>query len=262
MVRTSRTDKNDRRSRPPVSSSHGEDQTEDEIDLLGMFYRLLENLKYIVAAALLGAVVMGVITIYFITPLYKTTAKIYVLNSDDAAINLSDLQIGTYLAADYQEVFNNWIVHERVIQALQLPYSYSELASMLTVTNPTDTRILYITISSPDPQEAKDIADMYAKVAQEFIASTMDTEEPNLFEEALLPTSPYSPSKTKNIAVGFLGGLFLSCAFIVMRYITGDKIRTSEDIERYVGLPTLGIISMQKNKPFSKPNNTNKHNQK
>ncbi len=245
MTRNYRTEKTGKPGGPYTPGAPAAPQEDDTIDLRGLFYRLLENVKFIVAAALLGAVLMGIVTVFFMTPEYKTTSKIYVLNADDAAINLADLQIGAYLTADYQEVFANWIVHERVIQALNLPYSYGKLASMLSVTNPTNTRILYITITSPDPREAKAIADTYAKVAQEFIATTMDIKEPNLFEEALLPTAPFSPSKTKNIALGFLAGLLLSCGVIALAFFLGDKIRTAEDIERYVGLPTLGVIPMQ-----------------
>ena len=36
----------------------------------------------------------------------------------DTTISLSDLQIGTNLAADYQEVFKNWHVHELVDKRL------------------------------------------------------------------------------------------------------------------------------------------------
>ena len=221
-------------------------QEEETIDLVGLFYRLLENLKYIIAVALIGAVLAGVWTVFFITPQYKATAKLYVLNPGESAINLSDLQIGTYLTADYQEVFNNWIVHERVIQSLGLPYSYDGLTGMLTVANPNNTRILYITIVSDNAHEAKAIADMYAKVAQEFIASTMDTKEPNVFEEALLPTAPFAPSKTRNVALGFIVGLFLAVGFITVRYITNDKIQSSDDVEKFAGLATLGTIPIQK----------------
>lgn len=79
------------------------------------------------------------------------------------------------------EVFKNWHVHEMVIQRLGVNYSYKQLSNMVSVSNPTDTRILYITVTDADPNEAKLIADTYAQVAKEFIATTMDTEEPNPF---------------------------------------------------------------------------------
>lgn len=56
---------------------------------------------------------------------------------------MADLQLGTALTSDYQEVFKTWEVHEMVIEELGLPYSYKEMQSMLTVSNPEDTRVLY-----------------------------------------------------------------------------------------------------------------------
>lgn len=79
-----------------------------------------------------------------------------------------------------------------------------QLSNMVSVTNPQDTRILYVAVQSSDPQEAKDLADTYAQVAREFIAVKMDTEQPNIFEEALLPSRPSSPNKSKNVLFGFV----------------------------------------------------------
>lgn len=215
------------------------------INLVELFYRLIEKMKWIIAAALIGALLAGVYTVFGITPMYTATSKLYVMNANDAAINLSDLQIGTYLASDYKEVFKIWHVHEMVIEKLGLPYSYEQLSGMLTITNPSDTRILYITVSSPDPDEAKSIADTYAQVSKEFIAKSMESEEPNVIEEALRPTSPSSPSKARNIMLGFLLGITLSCGVITMQFIADDRIRNSEEISRYLNLTTLGMLPMQ-----------------
>lgn len=220
-----------------------------QIDLLELFYRLIERAKYIVASALLGTIIAAVVTFLLITPIYTATSKIYVMSSSDAAINLSDLQMGTYLASDYKEVFLNWHVHERVLQKLDLPYSYEEITGMLKITNPSDTRILYINVESPDPHEAKRIADAYAEVAKEFIAATMDTKEPSLFEEALLPSVPSSPNNFLNLIIGFIVGTILACGVIIMLFIMDDKVRMASDIEKYINLPVLGMMPVQTGKP-------------
>ena len=177
--------------------------------------------------------------------MYTATSKLYVVNAKDSAINLSDLQIGNYLASDYTEVFSNWHVHEMVLQRLGLDYTYSELAEMVSVENPKDTRILYVNVVSDDPQEAKDMADTYAQVAREFIAVKMDTEQPNIFEEALLPSRPSSPNKSKNIIMGFVIGLVLSCGAIIAQFLMDDRLRSADDIEKYAQLPTLGVMPKQ-----------------
>lgn len=219
-----------------------ESDEELEIDLLELLYRVLENLKYIIAVALIGAVLMGVYTKIFVTPMYEATAKLYVLNQSDSAINLSDLQIGSYLTEDYQEVFKTWEVHHMVIERLGLDYTYAQIQQMLSVTNPNDTRILYITATSANAQEATDIANAYTEVAKKYISETMATEEPNILSEALLPSGPVSPSLTRNVVLGFLGGGVLAGVVVVILFLLDDKIRTAEDISKYAGIPTLAAV--------------------
>lgn len=231
------------RKQPLVGQS--DESVDGEIDLVELLYRLIEKWKIIVLACLLGALIAAVCTFYFITPMYTATSKLYVVNAKDSAINLSDLQIGNYLASDYTEVFSNWHVHEMVLQRLGLDYTYSQLAEMVSVENPKDTRILYVNVVSDDPHEAKDMADTYAQVAREFIAVKMDTEQPNIFEEALLPSRPSSPNKSRNIIMGFMIGLILSCSVIIAQFLMDDRLRSADDIEKYVQLPTLGVMPKQ-----------------
>ncbi len=213
-----------------------------EIDLVELFYHLLENLKYIVLAALLGAVLAALYTFNFVTPKYTATSKLYVVNTSNAVVDLSALQIGTQLASDYKEVFSNWHVHERVIEELNLEYSYGQLNSMVSVTNTQSQRILNIKVTSTSADEAKLLADTYAKVAQEFIAEKMDMDRPNIFEEALKPSGPSSPNKTRNIILGFLLGGMLAAAIVMIQFIIDDRIRSEEDITKYVDLPVLGVM--------------------
>ena len=66
-----------------------------------------------------------------------------------------------------------WEVHEQVLQNLGLDYTYEQLEGMLTISNPSDTRMLYITVSSADPVEATNIANEYANVARDYIYRMM-----------------------------------------------------------------------------------------
>ena len=89
------------------------------------------------------------------------------------------------------------------------------------------------------------MADTYAKVACEFIAVKMDQEQPNVFEEARIPTTPSSPNKTRNLLIGFLLGALIAIAVITIQFISDDRVRTPEDIEKLLGLPTLGVVTEQ-----------------
>ena len=225
-----------------VAEVNGNATGEMEIDLVELLFRLVENLKYIIGAAILCGLLAGVYVYFIAKPVYETTAKLYVMSNGDSAINLADLQIGSYLTNDYQEVFKTWEVHEMVIQNLNLPFTYSTLASMVTITNPTDTRILYITVRSGDPQQATDIANEYATVVKKYISQTMATEEPNILSVALKPSNPISPTKTRDIILGLIIGALLASAVIVVRFLTDDRIKSPDDLQKYLGFETLAII--------------------
>ena len=215
-----------------------------EIDLVALMYSWMEKLHWIVLTALVGAAIAGVVVFKMITPIYQATAKIYIVGSD-TTISLSDLQIGSNLAADYQEVFKTWHVHELVDKRLNLDYSYSKLAGMVSVSNPSGTHVLYVTVKSPDPQEAKTLADTYAQVAREFIATVMDMRMPNILEEAKLPDRPSSPQKTRYIIIGFLLGALAAMAVVTVKFLGDDRIRNNEDVEKVGKLTLLGVIPLQ-----------------
>ncbi len=230
---------------PEQSPAAGYQDEEMEIDLVELLNKILDHWVMVVACALAGAMIMGIYSFLIATPKYESTAKLYVVNSKDSAINLSDLQIGNYLAQDYQEVFFNWHVQDRVLEELGLRYTYSQMRDMVRVTNPSNTRILYITVTSENPQEAKDIASTFARVACEFIAVKMDQAQPNIFEEARYPTAPSSPNKSRNILLGLLVGAVLAIGIVTVNFLMDDKIRTPEDIEKLLDLPTLGVVTEQ-----------------
>ncbi len=222
---------------------------EMEIDLLELMYRLIERGKHIIAAALLGAVLMGVYSFLIAKPTYEATSQLYVLSQQNSAINLSDLQIGTQLTNDYIQVFETWEVQEMVLAKLEneygytnLEYEYEELRDMLTIKNPSNTRVLQLTVTAYDPQEAADIANVYAEVAQYYISEVMLTDEPSLLSSALVPTEKSGPRRGLNMILGFMLGAIAACAVIVIQFLMDDKIKNGDDIRKYVNLPTLAIV--------------------
>lgn len=226
-------------------SQHQAEQEEATIDLVELFYRLLDKAKFIIIAALLGAIVAFCATKFLMTPMYQASAKMYILNGSGTSLNLSQLQLSSSLASDYVQVFDNWHVHEMVKRRLNLDYTYAQMGSMISVENPTNTRILKVTVNSKDPQEAADMALTYVQVAREFIAAKMDMDMPTIFEEPQLPTRPYSPSTMKNTVLGFVLGMILMCAIVIVQFLVDDRIRNSDKLEKQLGLATIGMMPIQ-----------------
>lgn len=223
------------------------EQDEDTIDLLELALGLLEHWKLIAVTAVTGAVLMALYTFFLVTPMYKATATIYVVSRNDSVLNFSDLQVGSELTSDYIKVFEMWEVHEKVISNLDLDYTYTNMASMLSVTNTSDTRMLDITVTNPDPEEAAAIANEYADVGAKYISEKMKTDEPALMSSARVPENPFSPNKAKNILLGFVVGFVLACGVVVVRILLDDTYKTAEDIRKYAGLVVLASVPMAEN---------------
>ena len=214
------------------------------IDWAAILFRLLENIHWIMLAAVFSAAAVGLFLRTAVTPIYQATSKIYIAGSE-TTVSLSDLQLGSSLAIDYQEAFKIWHVHEMVDQRLGLDYSYSKLASMVSVSNPSGSHLLYISIKSPSPDEAKLLADTYAEVVQLFIAEKMELRRPQLVQIAQKPSSPISPNIQSSVIRGFLFGGLAAAAIVILLYLLDDKIRTAEDVEKASGLSTFGILTKQ-----------------
>lgn len=215
------------------------------IDLVDLMYRLLASWKLIVCLALVLAIAAGMYSHFLVTPMYEATSTIYVLNRSDSAINLSDLQLGTALTADYIKVFEMWEVHEQVISNLNLPYSYRQMERMLTISNTANTRMLDITITSANPQEAAAVANEYARVVSQYIAETMATEKPSIMSVALVPSNPVSPNKTLYVMLGLALGILISGGYVFINMLVDDKYKTVEEIRKYTGLTTLAVVPIE-----------------
>ena len=228
--------------RGEAAPSAAREDKEREIDLVAMFWHVVGKIKWLIIAAIVGALVAGVYAWFIRVPTYSATAKLYIKTSDNSAINLSDLQIGSMLTQDYQEVFKTWEVHEMVRTSLNLDYSYRDLQRNLSINNPSSTRLLYITYTDTDPELATSIANAYANAGKKFIVENMDTKEPNVFSIALVPSNANGRSKTTIVIIGFLLGTLLALAVIVITFLLDDRPRTPDEITKVTTLPVLAVV--------------------
>ena len=217
-----------------------------KLELFEFLFYVKNHLKFVVIPMIIVALVAAVYVSAIATPMYEATAQLYVVNSKDSAINLSDLQIGSYLTSDYQWIFKTWEVNQQVINNLNLPYSLSEMKDMLTVENPSNTRILLITFASENAREAAAVANEYAEVAGQYISDFMLTSKPTIISAALEPLNPARPKKLLTVAVAtLLAGLAaLWCLFVT--FLMDDKVSSSSDMRKHLGAEPLAIIPLTK----------------
>lgn len=221
-----------------------ENTNEIEIDLLEIIHILLRRFWIILGAGVIAALICFGISAYVLAPVYESTTKIYILNkTNNTAVTYTDVQMGTQLTKDYAELINSRYVIEKVIGQLSLEdMEYKDLMKKVSVNTPVDTRIVSITVEHTDPALAMRIADCIREVAGEHIQNVMDIEAVNVVEAANMPMEKSGPSVAKWTLIGGATGVFFACAFILILFLLDDTIKSSEDVEKYLGLSTLAMI--------------------
>ena len=227
-----------------------ENQRDDviEIDLVEVIGLLAHKAWLIILVGILTAAIGFGLSAFVITPQYESTTAVYILNKQDSSqLSYSDTQLATQLTKDYEELITCRYVMEKVIEMCGIEDDYEDLCDRVTVENATDTRIISITVKDPNPAKAQYIADSVRDVASEHIKKVMDIEAVNVVDQANLPIEPAEPSILKWTAIGGICGVLLIIGILLVKYLMDDTIKTSDDVEKYLGWSTLALIPVMQN---------------
>ena len=216
-----------------------------EIDVFATLKVLWKRKFSIILVALVFAIAAFSYSAFLAKKEYQSTSRIYVVsrqNQDNNALTNSDLQAGSYLVKDYREIILSQNVLNQAIEELKLEMTPAELAKKVSVAVPADTRILSITASDPDPQEAARIANGLKDVAAEKIIAVTKVSDVTTLDEAVVPQNPSSPNIKRNVVIGFvLGGVLISI-LVILSEVLDDRVKKPEDIEEVMGITLLGVI--------------------
>ena len=216
-----------------------------EIDVFAMLKTLWKRKFSIVLVALVFAIAAFGYSAFLAKKEYQSTSRIYVVsrqNQDNNALTNSDLQAGSYLVKDYREIILSQNVLSQAIEELKLDMTPAELSKKISVSVPTDTRILSITAKDGNPKEAARIANGLRNVAAEKIISVTKVSDVTTLDEAEVPQSPSSPNIRRNVLLGFIAGAALMVVLMVVVEVLDDRVKRPEDIEELMGLTLLGIV--------------------
>ena len=215
---------------------------EIEIDLLQLWNAVRHRIWLVLLAGFVVADIAFAITKFLITPMYSSSATMLVVTKETTLSSLADLQLGSQLTNDYEILISSRPVLQQTVEELNLDISYKRLRSMITISNPNDSRMLIISTMQPDPELAKSVVDTVAQISSEYIAEKMEVTAPKIIEEGEVPINQSSPSLLRNTAIGGMLGILAAVFLICVAVILNDSIQTEDDIERYLQLPVLAVV--------------------
>lgn len=219
---------------------------EFEIDLMEIFHLIKHRIWLIILCGVIGASAMFVYTKNFVVPQYSATSKIYIFS--DAQISSLNIALSSTLTQDFILLAQSRPVMEDVIADLDLNMSSGALAGCVNVSNPEDSHLLIVNVVMTDPVLAKDVANSMAKVIAVKVAEIMETDEPNIMEEAIVPAGAIDSGMNRNVILGALVGMIAVVAITLLMYLLDDTLKDEEDIEKYLGYRTLAAFPQKARK--------------
>lgn len=215
-----------------------------ELDFAEIFFAIWNKRRVILLMTLLFALIGLYGAMFYLPCTYKSTTSVYVSGQQSEVSSYSNLQTGIMMTKDYEVLVKGRNVLEEVISKLNLNLSYESLKSMITVNVPENTRIVEITVESIDPYLSQDIADTVRQVSGENIVKVMGVGAVSVVEKANLPKGKSGPNLKRYMLLGGVSGAVVASGITLLAYVLNDNICTQDDVERYLGLNTLGLIPL------------------
>ncbi len=222
---------------------------EKEIDLLRLFNAAFRRWPFVLGAAVLGAVVMLLYTMFLVTPLYSSTASVYIsnkvaYNTNSESVDITDVYSSEALVPVYSSIVGTNTALEKVAKSCGLPYTAKQIASMLYTEQIEDTAVLKLTVVNPNPEHSSLLANAVATTAISEITKFAPGSSAYIIDAAEMPEAPFSPSVKKNVLLGFIAGAMAVIAVAVVMELLDTKMKNDEDFARITGAPVLGRVSL------------------
>lgn len=210
---------------------------------------------------LLPAVVIVVgVYIYetqFKTPMYESTATLYILrrdNEEDHTYTQSDFKLALDVVNDCNYVLKSTDVLLSVQKELNLNMSVNRLSQRITIKNPENTRFLEVTVEDEAPERAKAIVDCLCDKGSVKIEESMGFNQVNLYSYGRLSGNP---SNMMGLFAYLLLGIIVMLiiySILLMMFLLDNEIKTPEDINKYLGISLLAEIPNEDSKITRKKN--------
>lgn len=232
----------------------------EELDLKELFELFWSKKITILLVVILFAIIGVVYSVGFVTPKYKSSTTLVLTKTSDGgteavsgqqsiestdSITTTDITLNSKLVSTYSELVKSNAVIRQVISNLKINELTEEsVRKNVTVSAVKDTELIQITVSNDNAVYAAKIANEIATVFTEQVAQIYNINNVHVVDKAEVAEAPYNINHKKDIAIFALIGVVVSAAYVLVANMLDTTIKSTDDIEKKLGLPVLASISM------------------
>ncbi|APE27341.1 GumC family protein [Aurantiacibacter gangjinensis] len=103
-----------------------------------------------------------------------------------------------------------------------------------------DRRVQFNLLDREVQARRSQLAALLARYNQVSSAANLQSSNATLLEQAVVPDAPVAPNLFKNLVIAFVLGTGLAVALAILREVLDDRLRSTEDVERVLGVRALG----------------------
>ena len=217
----------------------------EEVSLRDLTALIKQRLGMIIGFGLIGLVLAAIYTFLIVTPQYESKTQLLVNRAGDEAngLVLNDINSNVQMINTYKDIIEGPVILGSVVEWLNLPYSVEKLAEQVTISANEDSQVFSLTVTSPDPDEAAEIANEIALTFQSNVVEIMNIENVQIISEAVPDPDPVSPHVVNNLLIGLGVGLLAGFGVAMLRYAMAKTIDDYQYVTQTIGWPNLGAIS-------------------
>ena len=219
---------------------------EETIDLREYFHIIKKRAWIIALITILAMVTSGIISFFVLSPVYEANTTLIVNTEQNKSTNNmitgDQLAVTQKLTLTYGEIIKSRSVLNSVIKKLDLNMDYEDLEKSIKVSQVKDTQIMSITVQSTNPKIARDIANSIPTVFSKEVKRITKANSVEVIDKAITPEKPVKPNKVINISIAAVLGFIVGISIAFTLEYMDNKIKTPQDIEKYIELPILGVV--------------------
>jgi capsular polysaccharide biosynthesis protein len=216
------------------------------VDLLHIIKSLWKKAWVIAIAMILVGIIGFSVAAFVIAPTYSSSVMLYVNNGmsvgDIFQLSSSQITGARSLVDTYIVMLQNRTTLNKVIEKADVDYDFEDLEDMIKAESVNGTEIIRITVTSPDPYEAAQIANAIAIVLPARISEIIKGSSMEVVDSAAVNLKKVAPSITGYTVVGMLVGAIISVLALIVIDMRDDTIRSEEYILQNYDYPILAKI--------------------
>lgn len=228
-----------------------------ELELKDLLQIIRKRLWLIIAFVLTCSIVAGVVSVFFLNPVYEASTKLIVNQSNESSgvnpLDLNTVNLNIRLIDTYKEIIKTPAIMSIVAEEHpEFGLTAKELSEKIEVNSVNNTQVMTLIVKDESYERAANIVNAVSLVFQREIPHIMNVDNVSILNTAPLDVSPspVSPNVPLNVAITFVVSLMLAMGIVFLMEYLDDTVKTEEDVNQLLELPVLTVVARMTEQDF------------